>query len=638
MPELDSDHGAEIPEAERDLPEAFVALVMRDQWVQRNFDALPKNIKQELADLWKKFDAAESDEKFPCVLELRSLLVEYFEGAGSFLQALTGMSDAAVNRQMPERANDDLGPLSPAEEVLCRELPERIEAQQDPEARLAMQMAHIRLLNKLGTNTYGVKRQYGLTVDWTKTRTRFLGYTTAQLASGSPLSQDGSVSQDGGTDALATERNASQAEITHIVGDTLGDGDNTVTGGHTALDLLGDNDDDENGASTSQRTGATAGEQEGDTVEGSGVEGGDEAEEDEKEDPLPPSVRAHYEQLVQEYRALPSSTNSHLTAKQRAKAVEMLAVLREYKQLVPEIADVTGRIKQQVVRYAESFNVSPLSAEEEEAIKRLRTMIVITADRGRIMPRGQREVLVALIRLLRKGNRDEEVAALLTELKIMPVWRTNAEKKCRGIITRDLVPEAFAKEEAKEPPPQEPSDSVPLHGVTSGSDNETSSAETVSPPVLPSQVVDMSATNAHAAPGGDTAAAEVSQVISALPNASVEARRFALLEQALLERRETLAFLKGLSPGDPRVAVLSMALQSNATVLNLLGLDGVATGQESLPVEVLPSRRVETVAQGPIDGPVAQYRTSSGALLTLSGKVRGLVAIFDGTEGDHVSE
>jgi hypothetical protein len=624
MPTLDADPESKIPETELDLPNAFLARITRDEWVQGNFEALPRSIKGELADLWQQFDGAKSQEKLPLIVQLPSLLIEYFEGAGSFLQALTDMSDTEVRRHMPERSDDDGGTLSPAEESLCRELPDRIAAETDPNVHLAMQIAHIRLLNKLGVNTFSMKRQYGLTNGWTDTRKRFLGYTTAQLASGKLDSH------------LQEPPETATTRPTEIQDETAGGVEDVLAGDDQGDDLGGLAEDDEDLAAADADTGKQQGDQENaaTTSEARGEEG---EGEDEEGDPLPPSVRARYEQLVREFEALPKSTTNHFTAPQRAKAVEILALLREYQQLTPEITQVTGRLRQQVIKYAAGFGISPLSADEQEAINLLRSMIVITGDRGRIMPPDQKRVLVALIRLLRKGNRDTEIETLFKELKITAVWRHAAEKKFREVLTKDLVPEAFAKAEEKREAAAMPLSEV---GQTSLPEEETRPhADGGAEAASDTQRVGAEAPFAAIShcdvrhPGSEHVSAVTLPSSADVP---ADARRFVLLQEALQERRELVTFLKSLPAGDSRVAVMGIALQSNATVLSLLGLDGVATEAVPTPVELVPSRRNDVVApQGPIEGPVAQYRTSSGAVLTLSGKVRGLVAIFDGTEGEQ---
>jgi|CXWL01.1.fsa_nt_gi hypothetical protein len=220
--------------------------------------------------------------------------------------------------------------------------------------------------------------------------------------------------------------------------ETTPDSDTDLPEGDGVIDkILTPDGSDENGTNDSAEL--SAGETRPADAEGNENDDAEsDAETNEGSSKLPPSVQQEIDDLLLKFKDI--QEGAFFSDTQKRDVIRLLACLREYKHLLEgELKNI--RAKGTIISYAEKLKIDPLSDQERLALERLKALV--RPKTKRVLAKDQKPIFTAIIRLLRKGNRDEELEAFLQSNNIINTNRWNLERTRMGILTAELVPDAF---------------------------------------------------------------------------------------------------------------------------------------------------------------------------------------------------
>ncbi len=308
---------------------------------------------------------------------------------------------------------------------------------------------------------------------------------------------------------------------------------------------------------------------------------------------LPESVQRELDAKLREYKEAFESFNSGrermgMNENLKKRAVEILAMVREYRHLVGDIG--VGRTKQQIIKFANTLKIDPLSDVERFVLEKLPGLV--RARETRVMSPEQQRIHVAYIRLLRKANRDQDIENHLKQSDMRPTYRGLLEKRHSDVLTAELVPDLFAEAQTALSPQVAATQAVTAEHVATVVPQVVRGEEGAGAPAV-SDVHDY-----HTSAVTESASGHPRLPLTDLIAASRE------LAQALLQ--------PGLSPE----AIRSLQTLSHSYAAAMQSLTSAArpTSLQSSPVSM--------------GDEVMVYEAPNGGRVTISGKAQGMVVVL----------
>ncbi|HAS33986.1 TPA: hypothetical protein DCS34_01590 [Candidatus Peribacteria bacterium] len=283
------------------------------------------------------------------------------------------------------------------------------------------------------------------------------------------------------------------------------------------------------------------------------------------------------------------------------------ALIHEYAQMSAELNHRLGLSPTKVRKHSKGCEF--LDAEEEQAIKQLKGLIQIE-PRGEGMKRrdvgsDQKRLFVALVRLLRKGNRMEELEELRTRCDCPHIATAKWEAEHIATTTRDLVPDVFPKKEEAKPEEQK----------------EVGEEVVPAAPAPAEQAAPAAATGDHPV----ALATDLLPVTPHVPSEGEEAQRLAIIRSVAEQNAALGELLRGIDPRDPRATACAALIVQNRAILGAVGV--------SLP-DMTPTIPIQRNPLKSPEAPGVLYRTPAGAELVIAGTQRGVVLILEGSQED----
>lgn len=339
---------------------------------------------------------------------------------------------------------------------------------------------------------------------------------------------------------------------------------------------------------------------------------------------LPEAVRQELEPLIRQLEEMKrqlkeKGKNFRLTLDGQRIAVRACALLKEYSAVVPELTKRTDIIASRAKKFADSMNIDPLSEKEHQAIEKLRDVLTIQKPAPKSYLKSdpaQRKISVALVRLLRKGNRDEELEQLREERGLARAITLRWEKEFVTATTRDLVPEYFPA-----PVRKDVQEDVVKAGADAPEDTGVPAGRTTDANMIP----EIDATQETQTPAPETAVIPSSNGQGAI----LSTAKLGIVERITAQNGAMFEAMKDMEPTDPRIAAFHALIGQNRGLLRALGIEL----HEQVSVSMVAPPPVAAVTEvRSMQEPGAIYRTPSGAELIISRAQKGVVLILEGDQ------
>jgi hypothetical protein len=358
---------------------------------------------------------------------------------------------------------------------------------------------------------------------------------------------------------------------------------------------------------------------------------------------LPPTIQTEVDELIGQLLAESGETHNRSfrsSPEYRQRAVRAAALLREYLGSMGQITARAGIPTFTLQKYATRDAISLLSDEETAAIERLANDLGSLTVGERIGEEDGKKLL-ALIRLFRKGQMDQQMSDFRKAHGVTTPRLSRQQTRYRLTLTRDLVPTYFPEPAARDGNGQ--GDVPPLPDAPS--DPADQSTETDAQPV-PTET-------ASSAPQGTTV--------------SPDEAKLRIIGQLTAQHEQLGAKLLEFSPDDPRVATIHLLVEQSRGMLLHLGVAlpdrqqtapaSPAAEPVSLPMEApvtepavpsvivpsnelvpatpqVPARLAARPAEMTNDDVGITYTTTTGARVEISKQVRGILVILEGNDGN----